>query len=134
GSTHFEHGKLVLPFRLASEMGRLNAALDACYLANGAARVDLGGGAFTYSDPEAAAQAACRPEQAAVDAFADGPEMRAAVDAAAPLLRAFWRCMQLSGALPTDPSHAALDLRSRAFEAQEDACSAKAEAAIPAGS
>jgi len=39
------------------------------------------------NDPGGNAQGACQREQAAVNAFADGPEMRPAADAAAPLLR-----------------------------------------------
>jgi len=133
GPSHFEHGQLVLPTHLASEMGRLNGALDACYLASGARRVELGDGAFTYSDPSGSAQRACQPQQDAVNAFADGPEMRAAADAAAPLLRAFWSCMRNSDALPENSTQATAALQSNAFRATEDACSAKANAAVRRG-
>jgi hypothetical protein len=133
GPSHFEHGKLVLPPQLATEMGRLNTALDACYLANGATRVDLGDGAFTYSDPDGTAQRACQRQQAAVNAFADGPQMRAAADAAAPLLRAYWTCMRSSGALPEDPMQAAAVLHTTAFRTTEESCSAKANAAAGSG-
>jgi hypothetical protein len=128
GPSHFEHGKLVLPAQVADEMARLNARLDACYIAHGASRVDLADGGFTYRDPQGVAQAACAPEQRAVDAYANGPEMRAASDAAAPLLRAFWTCMRRSGVFPQDQGQAVADLRSPAFRAAEDACSAEANA------
>jgi hypothetical protein len=134
GGGQIEHGKLVLPAPVATQIARLNGALDACYIANGATRVDLGGGAFTYNDPQGAAQTACQPQQDAVTAFADGPEMQAATTAAAPLLKAFWGCMRQSGALSDDRSQAAKNLHSAAFLAQEDACSSSANAAVAQGS
>jgi hypothetical protein len=128
-----ENGRLVLPAPLAMQMARVNGALDACYIANGATRADLGGGAFTYNDPQGTAQASCQPQQDAVTAFADGPEMRAATRSAAPLLMAFWSCMRQSGALSDDRAEAANNLRSMAFRTLEDACSASANSAVAKG-
>jgi hypothetical protein len=99
GGSRIENGRLVLPARVASEMARLNNALDRCYLANGATRVPLDRG-WTYDDPHSTAQRACAQEQQAVNTFGDGPEMAAAERAAAPLLAAFWNCVQASKAVP----------------------------------
>jgi hypothetical protein len=131
GGSHIDHGKLVLPRRVAAEMGRLNAALDACYIANGARRVELGGNAFAYAQA-GRAETVCQPQQDAVNAFADGPEMRAATHAAEPLLKAFWNCMLRSGALPQDTEEAAVDQSSPTLRAATDKCSAEANAAMAA--
>ena len=45
-------GKVVYPATLQGKIGSVNSRLDACYIANGAPRVPIAEGGWTYNDPK----------------------------------------------------------------------------------
>lgn len=123
------HGKLQEPPAIAAQIASLNGALDACLTSHGAARVSIAGGGWTYQDPHGVAQAACQPQQDAVNTFDHSAEMAGVRQGMGPLMDAFWSCMARTGVIPKNPA-VVVDLPSTAVRAGEDACSAEANRAF----
>lgn len=136
GGAYWAHGQVHDPPAIASRISRLNNALDACYTSNGATRVSIAGGGWTYQDPNGVAAAVCQSQQDASNAFADGPEMVGYSKAIHPLIAAFWSCMTSHDIVPPDGRGMQVDTKLRAFNAGAIACSAAANsqfgAVVPA--
>lgn len=128
GKAYFVHGKLTYPPGIAAKIATLNNALDACYRANGAPRVSIPEGGWTYDDPNGTAAAACSAQQNAVNALADGPTLTAIGQAAGPLVDAFTSCLRATGVVPAT-DEVRVDTHSAAYQSAADSCSAKANAA-----
>jgi len=126
---YYQHGELTMPAALATRTAQLNDALDSCYLANGATHVPFDNGGYTYDDPNGVAKSACAARQAAVDAYAQSPEMAGFNQGVQPLANAFWSCLQGAGVLPASDLQRA-NTRSASFVAAADRCSAKANSSV----
>lgn len=138
---YWAHGILQDPPAIASRTSSLNAALGACLTSNGATRVSIAGGGWTYRDPTGAAGAACKSQQDAVNAFADGSEMTGYSRAIQPIMDAYWSCMVRRGLDPPNPNANGADhfnVDPQAHNAGADTCSAEANSkfgvAVPARS
>ena len=128
---YFEHGQLHWPARIAGTIGRLNDALDSCYLAHGAKHVPFENGGFSYSDPTGSAKAACALEQGAVNDYAESDEMKGFSRGVQPLEDTFWGCLSKAGvAAQQGGTGTAPDTRSATFVAAADSCSAEADRAF----
>lgn len=80
-----------------AKIDRLNAELDRCLLAQGAERVPLAGGGWTYTDPGARPSRGCAEVQSRVNAYAASEEYRAAVAAVLPAVQAYAACLARQG-------------------------------------
>lgn len=86
----------IKPRAVQAKLERLNQKYDDCMTSNGAAHVDLAGGAWTYQDDEAAATA-CAKDLDAIEAYANSPEYHSSDAMTHKLLKQFWDCV---GSLP----------------------------------
>jgi len=123
------HGKFQDPPAIAAQVASLNGALDECLTSHGAPRVSIAGGGWTYQDPNGAAQAACKSQGDAANAFSHGAEWAGLMQGTGPLFDAFWSCMDRTGVVPKN-APVDFDIYSPAVKAGEDACSAEANTAF----
>lgn len=115
-----------------AKIDRLNAELDRCLLSNGAERVSLGSGGWTYTDPGGLPSAACAAVQSRINAYANSAEMRAAVAAVLPAVEARRACLERQG-VPL-ASHGSLTAKEQAALGRAHvACGGSAADAVPAG-
>ena len=121
-------GKVVYPATLQGKIDSINSRLDACYVANGAPRVPIAEGGWTYNDPKSIALKACAALQKAANDLADSPEIITAQRALAPVLQQFWTCMDRNGFVPAE-AHIQTDLGASALRQAVNSCSTEANIA-----